>query len=237
MLRRMMVAVVASLCLMACSEPGTVAPAPDQLVRPPSGMRWVGFGEVALAVPTALQSGARSCWTRRVARDLQVTTTCLELRAPRGEQGSLRGITVMVGPLDQRPYLRDMPMDSVPNEHGLEVRVGPACPPDAFCVFDYGRTITVPSANLAVTAIGQHEHQALIDQIARSIQPVPTGYVTVPPVPTGVSMEIARSLLSDIGLSVDAPAPSPAYYVWGTIPAAGEVVEMGATVRVTVGDG
>jgi hypothetical protein len=146
-------------------------------------------------------------------------------------------MTLTVGPLDQRPFLRDLPTDPVPNAFGLEVRVGPACPADAYCVFDYGRTVTVPAENLAITVTGRDENRASIDEVIDSIRPIPAGHVSVPPVPTGVSMEIADSLLTDLGLTVDTPSPSPAFYVTGTMPAAGEVVRDGTTVRVTVGDG
>ena len=60
---------------------------------------------------------------------------------------------------------------------------------------------------------------------------------TVPVIDYFESVEVAMDLLRDAGLVGRAPQVDFPHYVTGTVPAAGQRVAVGDTVRLTIGDG
>ena len=71
----------------------------------------------------------------------------------------------------------------------------------------------------------------------QSTGPDATGMTTVPRVAYGISVEDALALLDESGLKGVAPEVDSPHYATGTKPPAGTTVQLGSTVKITIGDG
>lgn len=196
-----------------------------------TGQRWVGVGGVMVAVPAGWRTATGPCGTPdgpvvhfpgRAAdvvgcRPLPTTAvSSLTFRSsgattrprPTGEVNGVRVTRAPVICLVGRPVGQCSTRFVVP-QSGVQLEI----------------VIRGPRAGDRVRALRD------------SLTPVPRGYVAVPLIDYGVSVDDATASLEAVGLKAASPSVDFPHYATGSQPAAGAVVARGGTVALTIGDG
>jgi hypothetical protein len=213
------------------SKSTTASPTTDPSsspLSPPDGTQWVGLGRVVVAVPDTWSGTTDDCGVlddhvyfheRRRDSDVCGETPAVRLVPSTSEDG--RAMTS--GNLVETSI------------NGIAARVGDSCPPNAACIFPFGRVVEIPSEKVALLISVRQSERSLLTEIANSLHVATDGITTVPPIQYGSTIEDAERLLTDAGLQADIDEiPGDATR---TVPPAGSVVADGSVVRVRVGDG
>lgn len=201
----------------------TVAAAPEA----PPGMRLVGMGRIAVAVPESWGTGRVRCGVP-VADTVVFDTGYVRLcrLTPTPTVSSLH--IVESGSDLALPFVRDaQPAGQV---DGVQIRrTSPGDLPEAIVVESEGVVMWVTSRD-----------PALVDEILDSLIVLPDGYITVPYVPYGpVANTLGRMEHAGLAVStVEERRPGwSAGALLDTDPPLGSVVPVGSTVTVTVSAG
>lgn len=248
-LRMAAVALMALLPLGACSansDPARVAVSPTStptaeptgetppVVAPPAGTRWQGINGVVVAVPKSWDTTTDPCGWADGGAVRFLGPMSLTMRCPLvGTAGSV--LQVASSDLAVLPPVRTLQNRTRPG--GVEVRYGSVrC--RASSVGPCTLTFAVPSADATFQISYRGPNPvAFVERLRDSVTRLRSGSTTVPVVVYGSSVTDAMTQLSRAGLVVSSPDVNFPHYVTGTRPAAGTVVEEGATVELTVGDG
>lgn len=204
--------------------------APRVLAGEP-GERWVGAGGVMMAVPAHWRTATGPCGepdgpvVHFPGRAADVVD-CLPLPTTGVSSLTIRSA-------DAAPPSR--PTNQV---NGVRVSRPPVICVAGRPVGECSTTFVAPEAGVQLEIVARGVRASKrVRAIRGSLRPVPRGYVAVPLIDYGVSVEDAEGALADAGLEVSSPSVDFPHYATGTEPAAGAVVARGSTVALTVGDG
>jgi hypothetical protein len=211
------------------------APVAGEVLPAPPGRRWVGAGDVVVAVPRSWGTATEAC------AEPQGDTVFLAGRAstvvdcrttPTTGVSSLTVATVRSGAISLGRRV-----DLGAEVNGIRVlHSGLRCPASSPGPCDV--TVTVPGADAVFELfVRGREPQVLVDRVLGSLTRLPSGQTTVPLVEYGTEVADAHELLRRAGLVGESPDVDFPHYITGTKPTAGTVVEVGQTVEMTIGDG
>jgi hypothetical protein len=211
----------------------------DTAVSPPPGTRYVGIGQVVVAVPVGWADGAASCnspfrntvffpWGQDCFA-LFHSVSSLELSTVRMNDG----------------FTGDMTADGRVGGHRVLARPNPAMcmagtGPEA-CLQSFG----VPDLHAYFSVRVPRDEPGALDQVTAirdSLIILPEGQTAVPFVTPGSSLEEWESALRDAGFTVQVnhhtcpPTGNCAPGVVTTTPAAGNVAAIGTVVTIDVQD-
>ncbi len=262
----LIVALVALLSCAACqgnSHPGSpsatrAVPTVPPGYELPEGMRWLGVGQVVLAVPRSWGRANSECLPGEAPYVYFDGAQCPHVQVPDNGPDAVRLQTdrahrissVGLGRADwaARSYYFD---ESARDREDPRVTGNSGCAPyaakqanrikwDCFDTFtldesDVGVMVRVYVEGPRSTAFDKAELEVL--RFRRSIKVLPEGYTTVPYVDYGVSAKTALRVLKTAGLTAQMPDVNFPYYITGTEPAAGEIVATGSRIDLMIGDG
>ena len=233
-------ALVLTCCLLIAScgaddadrdEPSAVATAA------PDGMRLVGMGRIAVAVPDSWgtqllndceRPSSETVWFVQPLSEAAQSVRCRGAESLRVAAVSFHDLASPEGLAVVEEFAKE---DGSIN--GVEVMRSPShCLADDAC--PYAEVVAVPKYGVAVGLMpfGQVEQDVL-----GTLQLLPEGYVAVPFIGYGESGGEARRAIEAAGLIARLPEDGPPYYVVGLEPAAGSVVRTGTSVTLLGGDG
>jgi hypothetical protein len=210
------------------------------LVSAPPGTRYVGIGQVVVAVPMGWSDGAASCNSPR--RDT-VYFPWPQDCSP-GSFRSVSSVAISSVPMNDG-FAGGMTPDGSANGHEVVARPNPArCLPGTgpeTCVQSFG----VPDLDAYFSVRVPRDQSGSLDQVKAirdSLRVLPAGQTAVPFVTPGSSLEAWEGALRDAGFAVrvkHSTCPPNAFClsgVLGTEPAAGNVAPTGSTVTIEVLD-
>lgn len=248
MLRALGMVAALALVVAGCSEPAERGAPPrgpetaGQASRPlaggtrlaaPRGTRWVGMHDVVVAVPREWGTATQACEppdgdTVAFRGTDSLTMDCADYPTRGVSSVSIAAARTGAIPLGRRVDL-SMVVDGVRLTHS-----GLACSKKGSCE----TTFLVNGSGVVFRAVGQgRDGDVLVESIRDSVTRLPDGLSTVPFIEHGRSLEEAQEQLAGAGLTAEVPDVDFPYYVVGTVPPAGSVVEEGTEVGLEIGDG
>lgn len=205
----------------------------DTGLPPPAGSRWVGIGDVVVAVPELWGTQTQPCAepdgdTVFLAGRSSTRLDCATV--PTAGVSSLTVATVASGAVDL-----EKSADLGAEVDGLRVsHSGTTCRTPTTCEL----TFVVPDSGAAFHVVHSgRRSRAFVDGVLASLTRLPADQTTVPLVEYGISVARAEKLLAAAGLVAVAPDLDFPHYATGTTPPAGTVVARGQAVELTIGDG
>ena len=244
-------ALVGSFLLSGCTGDAAAS-----LPAPPEGTRWVGMGQVVVAVPDWWTTGETECYEPNedtVYFDPAVTTDCV----PEPEPSTVREVSALAVLDGTGGYgeFQMRGMRSIGEVDGLEVLELDGC--ERWFTGVCRKLFAVPSEGVVFAVTIAEEGDGSYEEIRDSLRILPGGQTTVPLdigsgwTPTwgaepdttavlvrsledaGLNVEVEtaeRPEPSDMGLVADLPKGS----LLGVSPQLGSVIDAGGTVTITV---
>jgi hypothetical protein len=216
----------------ARSRPAAAVAAP----KAPDGMRFVGVGRAVVAVPESWPVYTQVCATPHEDHVFFDSDASASARCAFSRPG--RTVAVGVGTLNSQvgAVLLDplAPTDLLKGEEVRQDKV--VCAGSAPLSCSQTFAVVPERAFFTVTARGAHP-RAAVRRIRDSLAQLPVGWTTVPFVTYGASDDGAVNAMTAVGLLPVLPDVDSPHYVVGSDPFGGSPVEVGAEVRVLVGDG
>jgi len=244
-------ALVGSFLLSGCTDDAAAS-----LPAPPERTRWVGMGQVVVAVPDWWTTGETKCYEPNedtVYFDPSVTTECVDEPEP----STVREVSALAVLDGTRGYgeFQMRGMRSIGEVDGHEVLELDGC--ERWFTGVCRRLFAVPSEGVVFAVTIAEEGDASYEEIRDSLRILPGGQTTVPLAtsdgwtPTwGAEPDVAATLvnsLEDGGLNVEVEtaeppedrdtvmyADLPEGSLLGVSPQLGSVIDVGGTVTVTV---
>ena len=199
----------------------------------PKGMRWVGMHDVVVAVPEDWGTATQPCQAPAGDTVAFLGTDYLVMDCAYYPTRGVSSVSIAATKTGAIPLGRRTDLLAVTN--GLRgLHSGVVCERTEPCE----TTFLVRGSGAVFQAVGQGpDGRALVESIRDSVTRLPDGLSTVPFIEYGRSLEEAQGQLSAAGLTAQVPDVDFPYYVTGTVPPAGSVVEEGTEVQLEIGDG
>ena len=246
---RLMAALTAVLLLTACgsgtsvgqgtsASSGTtpaVTSAGGTVLQPPAGRRWVGIGDVVVAVPERWGTETQPCAepdgdTVFFIGPSSAVLDCATVPTVHVSSLTIASADSGAVSLGRRVDLGAEVNDLRISHSGIACRAALTGP----CTL----TFVVSGSDAAFHVIYRGaDAEAFVDGVFRSVTRLPSGQTTVPLIDYGTSVVEAEKQLIEAGLVGHAPDVNFPHYATGTNPPAGTVVEVGQLVELTIGDG
>lgn len=246
---RLVTACSTTVLLAACAQVQTTGPEPPaqprssaagapvvgEVLPPPPGRRWVGAGDVVVAVPRHWGTVTEVCAEPQGDTVFLAGRTSTTVDCPTTPTSGVTSLTIATVRSGAISLGRRVDLGAEVN--GIRVlHSGMRCPASSSGPCDV--TVTVPGSDAVFKLVVRgREPQVLVDRVLGSLTRLPSGQTTVPLVEYGTEVADAHELLRRAGLVGESPDVDFPHYITGTKPTAGTVVEVGQTVEMTIGDG
>ncbi len=202
---------------------------------PPRDSRWVGIGDVVLAVPEDWGTTTEPCGAPTGPTVYFVTSEAARVDCA---QTPTDGVSsVLLADNESGLVYGGRALDIFQEVNGVDRAVH-----ERGCGAASGqcRIMVMTSRQhglAAVIRVRGENAAAQARKILDSLTVVPKGWVTVPLVEYGEEVADVKRRLADAGLVAHSPDVDYPHYATGTEPGPGSVVEVGSMVEITIGDG